>query len=89
MRILFRVAGELVVGEHVGALLCRIEVGEAQGWHAFQAEQLGGLDPAVAGDDLAARAEQHWVDKAEPPDAVRDLPDLLPGMGSRIPRIRA
>jgi hypothetical protein len=39
---------------YIGPPLRRIEVGETHGWDAFQAQQLGGLDPTMARDDLAS-----------------------------------
>ena len=75
---------QLVVGQHIGPPLRRIEMGQAQRRHAVHAEQLGGLDPAMAGDDLAVVADQHRIGEAEPLDAVGDLPNLLLGMGAGI-----
>ncbi len=46
-----RLLGEPVVGDHVGALLGLAHVREADGRHLAHAEQLCGLDAAVAGDD--------------------------------------
>src|SRR5258708_39142312 len=55
---------------------------------AVQAEQLCGLDPAVAGNDLAVLSDQNWIGEAEPPNAVGDLADLLLGMDSGIAGMR-
>jgi hypothetical protein len=55
---------------------------------AVQAEQLCGLDPAMAGDDLAVLSDQNRIGEAELPDAVGDLPDLFLGMGSGIAGMR-
>lgn len=75
---------ELVVDEHIGAPLSRIEMSEAHSRDVLQADQLCSLDSAVTGDDLAILADQYRVGKSEPPDAVCDLPDLLLGMGAGI-----
>ena len=56
---------QLVVGDHVGPALRGVEVGQAQRRHLLQPQQLGGLDPAVAGDDLVLVADQHRVGEAE------------------------
>jgi hypothetical protein len=82
------VEGELVVGQHIGAPLSRAQMSQAHRRDAVQAEQLCGLDPAVAGNDLAVLSDQNWIGEAEPPDAVGDLPDLLLGMGSGIAGMR-
>jgi hypothetical protein len=79
-----RVQCELVVGQHIGSPLRLIEVSEAHRRHTFHADQLCGLDPPMARDDLAVLPDQHRVGKAEPADAVGDLPDLLFGMGAGI-----
>jgi hypothetical protein len=55
---------------------------------AIQAEQPGRLDPAMAGNDLTVLSDQNRIGEAELPDAVRDLPDLLLGMGSGIAGMR-
>ena len=44
---------ELVVGEHVGAPLGIGEMRQGQGRHPLHPKQLGRLDPAVPGNDLA------------------------------------
>src|SRR5437870_5201821 len=51
------------------------------------AEELGGLDPAMTGDDLMIVADQNRVGKPKPLDAVGDLADLLARMGTRIASI--
>jgi hypothetical protein len=62
-------------------------VGEAHRGDAFQAEQFGGLDPAMSCDDVAILPDQHRIGKTEPPDALRNLLDLLFGMDQGIARI--
>lgn len=71
------VEGQLVVGEHVGAALGLIEMRQLQGGYTVQPEQLGGLDAAMACDDLAVVADQDRIGEAEAGDAVGDLADLL------------
>ena len=41
----------------------------------------------MPGDDLTIATDQHWIDEAEPDDAVGDLSHLRKGMGAGIPRI--
>ncbi len=48
------------------------------------AEQLRGLDPAVAGDDAARAVDQDRIDKAELLDTGGDLFDLIWRVGARI-----
>ncbi len=55
---------------------------------AVQAEQLCRLDPAMARNDLAVLSDENRIGEAEMSDAVGDLPDLLPGMGSGIAGMR-
>jgi hypothetical protein len=76
--------GQPVVGEHVGPLLGLGEMREPNGRDGGEADQLGRLDPSVTGDDLAGIVDQHRVRKAEPFDAVGDLPDLLLRMSARV-----
>jgi hypothetical protein len=81
------VQDELVVGEDVSPALRRIEVREANRRDALQAYELGCLDPAMSGDDLVIIADQHRIGEAELLNAIGNLPDLLLGMGTRIPCI--
>jgi hypothetical protein len=69
--------------------LRHIKVSEAHRRDALQAEQLGGLDPTMARDDLAILSDQHRIGKTKPSDTLCDLPDLLPGMGPGIVGVRS
>ena len=80
------VEGQLVVGQHIGSALRRIEVGEAQRRNALNPKQLGGLHPAVPGDDLGVIADEDRIGEAEPLNAVGDLTDLLFGMNAGVLR---
>ena len=51
-------------------------MGEAEGGDDLEADQLGGSDTAMAGNDLVLIADQNGVRKPELLDAVGDLPDL-------------
>jgi hypothetical protein len=50
---------------------------QAQGWHLGDAEQLGGEQPAMAGDDVAVAVGQDRDNEAEKLDAIGNLPNLL------------
>jgi hypothetical protein len=63
-------------------------VGQTQRRDAQHPKKLCGFHPAVPGDDLVIVADQDRIGEAEPPDAVGDLPDLLPGMGPGIAPVR-
>lgn len=61
---------------------------QAHGRDFLQPEQLCGLDPAMAGNDLAVLSDENGVSEAELPDAIGDLSDLFLGVGSGIAEIR-
>ena len=61
---------------------------QAQGWHLGDAEQLGGEQPAMAGDDVAVAVGQNRDNEAEKLDAVGNLPNLLFAVAPRIGRIQ-
>jgi hypothetical protein len=81
------ILGELVVGEEVSAPFRRSEVGEAKGRDLFHAEELGGLDPAVPGNDLAVVTDEDRIIESEPLDALGDLLDLLLRVRPRVAAI--
>jgi hypothetical protein len=81
------IESQLVVGQHIGSALGGIEVGQAHGRHVLPANKLGGLHPAVSGNDLIVIADQNRIGEAEPRDAVGDLADLLLGMSAGVFRI--
>src|SRR4051812_47911028 len=56
--------------------------------YGVDAEMLGGLHAAVAGDNLVHIVDQDRIAEAELLDAPRDLPNLLPRMRSGIVWIR-
>jgi hypothetical protein len=72
--------GEAIVSQNVRPFLGIREVRDPQAGNRSDAEQLGGLHPAVTSDDLAGIVNERRVDEAEPLDVVSDFPDLLPGM---------
>jgi hypothetical protein len=82
------IEGQLVVGQHIGPALGRIEVGQAQRRNTLHAQQLCGFHPAVAGDDLVIIADQDRIGEAEALNAVGDLPDLILGMEAGVFRER-
>jgi hypothetical protein len=75
---------QAVVGQDVRPPLGLGEVGQPYGRHHQQAQQLGGSDAPVAGDDLPVVANQHRVAEAEPLNAFCNLPDLLFGVGPGV-----
>ena len=81
------VQGQLVVGEHIGALLRLAHVRELDHRHPLQPELPCRQHPAMPGDDAARAIDQHRVRPAELPDAGRDLRHLGVGVGARIARI--
>ena len=81
------VQASLLSAMHVSSALRRIEVGQPNRRDALQAHEPGCLDSAMAGDDLVIIADQHRIGEAELLNAIGNLPDLLLGMGTRIPCI--
>ena len=57
---------------------------EAQGRYLGHAAQLGGEQPAMAGDDVAVAIRQDRDIEAERINAVEDLPDLLLAVAPRV-----
>ena len=77
--------GQPVVGNHIRPDLRGRQVAGARRRNVTHAEQLCGLDPAVAvGDDAARAVDQDRIDKAEFLDTGGNLFDLLRRMGARI-----
>jgi len=60
------------------------QVVEAKRRHFGHAELLGGLQPAVTGNDIPVAIDQDRNDEAEDLDTVTDLPDLLLRMPPRV-----
>ena len=71
------VLGKFVVGQDIGPALGGAQVRQTKSGHLGAAQELGGLDPPVAGYDLVLVRDQDWVREAEPLDALGDLPQLL------------
>jgi hypothetical protein len=80
--------GDAVVCNHIGADLGLAHVCETDRRHGLEAELLGRLDPAMAGNDAIIAIDQHRVRKTELPDGVDDLADLRLGVRTRIARPR-
>src|SRR5690606_18882407 len=78
--------GQLVVGDDERADLLRGEPVEANGGHCRQAELPGGPQTPVTGDDGSRRIDQERVRKPKRLDRIRNLANLLRGVGPRIPR---
>ena len=79
---------QLVVGQHIGALLRLAHVRELDHRHPLQPELACRQHPAVPGDDAARAVDQHRVRPAELADAGRDLRHLGIGVGARVAGIR-
>jgi hypothetical protein len=75
---------KLIVSQQVSAPLSRVQMSQAHRRDVLQAEQLCGLDPAVAGNDPAVLTDQNRIGEAEMSDTVGDLTDLLLGMDSGV-----
>ena len=75
---------QLVVGQHVGALLRLAHVRELDHRHPLQTQLPCRQHPAMTGDDAVRAIDQHRVGPAELPDARRDLRHLGIGVGARI-----
>ena len=82
------VQGDAIVRQPVSGLLGLGQAGAGDGGNGLQAQGFGGLQPAVAGDDLAALIHQDRRHEAELEDTGRDLRHLLGGMRARIAGIR-
>ena len=78
------VQGELVVGEHVGALLGLAQAGKLDHRHRVKPELPGREQPAMAGDDAVLAVDQDRVGPAERLDGGGDLRDLGGGVGAGI-----
>ena len=79
-----RQLGQPVIGQNVGALPGRRHVVQSNRRHPLQAEQPGGCDSTMAGDDSARLVDQNGIGEAEGLDAVGELPDLAFGMAAGI-----
>jgi len=60
------------------------QVIQPQGGDLGDAQLAGGGEPPIAGDDLALPIGQDRIVETELPDAVRNLADLLLGVGTRV-----
>ena len=79
--------GELVVRQDKGALLIGAEMLDADGRDLRHADEPGGGNPTVAGDDHAGFVDQNWIDEIERLQAVGDQFDLARGMSAGVARI--
>ena len=71
-----RIQRQLVVGQHIRALLRLAHVPELDHRHPLQTQLPRRHDPAMSGDDPVLTVDQHGVRPAELPDARRDLRHL-------------
>ena len=79
---------QLVVRQHIRALLCLAHMRELDHRHPLEPELPCRQHPAMPGDDAACAIDQHRVGPAELPDAGRDLRHLGIGVGAGIARVR-
>ena len=75
---------QLVVSNHISPLLGLGHVFNADAGDSFQPEGLGGLDPPMTCKDGVRLVDQHRVGKAEGPDRLGNLLQLLFGMGPGV-----
>ena len=78
--------GQPIISYDVGAPIGRGEIGQTNRRNLLQAEHLCGFDPSVAGDDLEVVGDEDGIDEAEPLDRLRNLFQLLLGMGAGVVR---
>ena len=76
--------GKPIVGNHIGPDLCWRQMVGAHCRDSGHAEQLCGLDPAMARYDAVRAVDQDRIDKAEFLDTGSNLSDLLWAMRARI-----
>ena len=84
-----RAQRELVVSEHICALLRVAHVRELDHRHLGEPELVGGKQPAVAGQHTTLLVHEHRVGPAEFDHRGRDLVDLRLAMGARVALVRA
>jgi hypothetical protein len=77
---------QLVVGDHIGALLQLAPAARHAHRHFLEPQPLSGQHAGVAGDDLAAFVDQHRDRPAELRDRRGDLRDLLGRVRARVAR---
>ena len=80
--------GQPIVGQDISAFLSPAEVHNLDCWDLCKFQQLGGLDPSVAGDYLVVLVDQDRICKTKFLDSRADLSDLFARMGPSVPRIR-
>ena len=61
---------------------------QTHGRNLIKADNFGGFDAAVTGDDAVSVIDQNRVGKAKPPDSIGDLGNLLLGVRARVGRAR-
>jgi hypothetical protein len=72
-----RVEGELIVRQHVGALLCGRHVLDAQARNSLHPELARRLNAAVASQDPVLAVDQYRIGETEAANAFGNLADLL------------
>ena len=75
---------QLVVRQHIGALLRLAHVRELDHRHPVQSQLPCRQHPAMTGDDAARTIDQHRIGPAELPDTRCDLRHLGIGVGARV-----
>src|SRR5205823_2004862 len=76
---------QAIVGQDVSAFLCIGEMAQYDDWHLLQLELARRQQPRMAGDDAILCVHQDWIRKPKFGNAVRNLPDLVVGVGTSIP----
>src|ERR1019366_8569620 len=80
--------GQPVIRQNVGPDLILRQIFQADGRHSAHSQQLCGGDATVAGDNHSRAIYKNRIGEAESADALRDLTNLVFGMGPRVPRVR-
>jgi hypothetical protein len=78
--------GDLVVGDHIGALLRRGEVIEPDDWHMGKTKEPRSLETPVASQNAIVGVRYYRVEKTERSYARGDLLELLLRMRSPVPQ---
>jgi hypothetical protein len=78
---------ELIVREDIGALFIGAEMLDPEDRDLGHADERGGGDPAVSGNDHPGLVDQNRIEKAERLQAISNQFDLALGMGAGVARI--
>jgi hypothetical protein len=80
--------GEPIICNQVSPNLGLAHSRQAHGRDLIKADDFGGFDATVAGNDAVSVIDQDRVGETKPPDGIGDLGNLLLGVGSGVGRAR-